>query len=74
MLLVDDRLLMCQGLRTLLEMEEGMEIVVEAVDGVTAVQAFEELSLDIVRMDICTRWTAWRRPVVSVEGRRTPRF
>jgi DNA-binding NarL/FixJ family response regulator len=51
-LLVDDQQLMREGLRTLLEMEEGIRIVGEAADGVTAIKAFEELSPDVVLMDI----------------------
>jgi DNA-binding NarL/FixJ family response regulator len=52
LLLVDDQQLMRQGLRTLLEMEEGMTIVAEAADGAAAIQAFEELSPDVVLMDV----------------------
>jgi DNA-binding NarL/FixJ family response regulator len=50
-LLVDDQQLMREGLRTLLEMD-GIAIVGEAADGAAAVQAFEELSPDVVLMDI----------------------
>jgi DNA-binding NarL/FixJ family response regulator len=52
LLLVDDQQLMRQGLRTLLEMEEGMTIVAEAADGAAAVQAFDELAPDVVLMDV----------------------
>ena len=51
-LLVDDQQLMREGLRTLLEMEEGITIVGEAPDGAGAVQAFEDLMPDVVLMDI----------------------
>ncbi len=51
-LLVDDQQLMREGLRTLLEMEEGITIVGEAADGDAAVQGFEDLSPDVVLMDI----------------------
>jgi DNA-binding NarL/FixJ family response regulator len=51
-LLVDDQQLMREGLRTLLEMEEGITIVGEAVDGAGAVQAFEDCAPDVVLMDI----------------------
>jgi DNA-binding NarL/FixJ family response regulator len=51
-LLVDDQQLMREGLRTLLEMEEGITVVGEAADGEAAVQAFEKLSPDVVLMDI----------------------
>jgi len=52
LLLVDDQQIMRQGLRTLLEMEEGMTIVAEAADGHAAVQAYKELHPDIVLMDV----------------------
>lgn len=51
-LLVDDQQLMREGLRTLLEMEEGITIVGEASDGAGAVQAFEDCTPDVVLMDI----------------------
>jgi DNA-binding NarL/FixJ family response regulator len=52
LLLVDDQQLMRQGLRTLLEMEEGMTIVAEAADGAEAVRAYEDLVPDVVLMDV----------------------
>jgi len=52
LLLVDDQQLMRQGLRTLLETEEGMTIVAEAADGYGAVQEFEKLLPDVVLMDV----------------------
>jgi DNA-binding NarL/FixJ family response regulator len=51
-LLVDDQKLLREGLRTLLEMEEGITIAGEAADGAAAVQAFDELTPDVVLMDI----------------------
>lgn len=52
LLLVDDQQLIREGLRTLLEMEKGMTIAGEAADGAAAIQAFEELSPDVVLMDV----------------------
>ena len=52
LLLVDDQQLIREGLRTLLEMEEGLKIVGEAADGAAAVQAFEQLRPDVVLMDV----------------------
>ncbi len=51
-LLVDDQQLMREGLRTLLEMEEGISVVGEAADGAAAVEAFAALAPDVVLMDI----------------------
>src|SRR5215208_2168780 len=52
LMIVDDQKLMRQGLRTLLELEAGFEIVGEAGDGQTALEAYEELQPDVVLMDI----------------------
>jgi DNA-binding NarL/FixJ family response regulator len=52
LLLVDDQQLIREGLRTLLEMEEGMTVAGEASDGAAAVQSYKELSPDVVLMDI----------------------
>ena len=51
-LLVDDHQLMRDGLRTLLEMEEGITVGGEAADGAAAVAAFGQLLPDVVLMDI----------------------
>jgi DNA-binding NarL/FixJ family response regulator len=51
-LLVDDQRLMREGLRILLELEPGLEIVGEAGDGETALEAYAELQPDVVLMDV----------------------
>ena len=51
-LLVDDQQLMREGLRTLLEMEPGISVVGEAVDGAAGIEAYEKLKPDVVLMDI----------------------
>jgi DNA-binding NarL/FixJ family response regulator len=56
-LLCEDQMLMRQGLRTILELEEGFEVVGEAANGDEAIQRFDELSRqgsgpDIILMDI----------------------
>jgi DNA-binding NarL/FixJ family response regulator len=51
-LLVDDQQLMREGLRTILELEEGISIVGEAADGEAAVAAVERLHPDVILMDI----------------------
>jgi DNA-binding NarL/FixJ family response regulator len=52
LLIVDDQRLMREGLRTLLELEQGFEIAGEAADGGTALETYGELQPDVVLMDI----------------------
>ncbi len=52
LLIVDDQRLMREGLRTLLELERGFDIVGEAGDGQAALDAYAELQPDVVLMDI----------------------
>jgi DNA-binding NarL/FixJ family response regulator len=52
LLIVDDQRLMREGLRTLLELEHGFEIVGEAPDGQAALDVYAELQPDVVLMDI----------------------
>ncbi len=51
-LLVDDQRLMREGLRILLELEPGLEIVGEAGDGQVALCLYAELQPDLVLMDV----------------------
>jgi two-component system, NarL family, response regulator NreC len=51
-LIADDHKIVRDGLRTLIDSEEGMEVVAEAEDGRSAVQLSEKLSPDVVIMDI----------------------
>jgi DNA-binding NarL/FixJ family response regulator len=51
-LVVDDQALIRQGLKTLLELEEGIEIVGEAADGASGVAAYASVRPDIALMDI----------------------
>jgi DNA-binding NarL/FixJ family response regulator len=52
LLLVDDQRLMREGLRTLLEMEPGLEVVGEASNGQEALDAYARLLPDVVLMDV----------------------
>ena len=51
-LLVDDHRIMREGLRSLIDNQPDMEVVAEAEDGQTAVRLAQELSPDIVIMDV----------------------
>ena len=51
-LLADDHKIVRDGLRTLLEQQPDMEVVAEAEDGAQAVKLVQELSPDVVIMDI----------------------
>lgn len=52
LLLVDDQRLMREGLRTLLEMEPGLEVAGEAENGQLALEAYADLLPDVVLMDV----------------------
>ncbi len=51
-LICDDHDLFRHGLRMVLEVEEGIEVVAEAADGEQAVARVEELAPDVVLMDV----------------------
>ncbi len=51
-LLVDDHPILCDGLRSLLTLQDDMEVVGEAYDGRGAIEKVHLLSPDIVLMDI----------------------
>lgn len=51
-LLADDHTIVLQGLSRFLQEQEGMEVVGQAKDGLTAVALARELKPDIVIMDI----------------------
>ncbi len=51
-LLVDDHTIVRQGLRALLEAEDGLEVVGEVGDGRAALEAVQRLRPDVVVMDI----------------------
>ncbi len=50
--LADDHAVVRDGLRKLLEVQNGFEVVGEAEDGVTAVELAERLTPDVVVMDV----------------------
>lgn len=52
LLICEDQTLMREGLRTVLELEQGFAVVGEAADGAEAVRLAEQLRPDIVLMDI----------------------
>ena len=52
-LLADDHALVRAGLRMLIEHEDGIDLVGEAVDGEEAVAAARALRPDVVLMDVC---------------------
>jgi DNA-binding NarL/FixJ family response regulator len=51
-LLVDDHAVVREGLRSFLELQDGIEVVAEAADGEAAVRAAEAWKPDVVLMDL----------------------
>ncbi len=51
-MLVDDHAIVLEGYRRLLEKQDGIEVVAEATDSVTAYQRFKELAPDVIVADI----------------------
>jgi NarL family two-component system response regulator LiaR len=51
-LLVDDHAVVREGLRTFLQLQEGIEVVGEAADGEAAIREAERLAPDVILMDL----------------------
>jgi YesN/AraC family two-component response regulator len=51
-LIVDDHAVVREGLRTFLELQDGIEVVGEAGDGAEALERAKELEPDVVLMDL----------------------
>lgn len=51
-LIVDDQTLVRQGIRSLLELADGIEVAGEAADGIEALERIESLAPDVVLLDL----------------------
>jgi DNA-binding NarL/FixJ family response regulator len=51
-MLVDDQLLLREGLKTIINIQENMEVAAEAENGERALACLEETAVDVVLMDI----------------------
>lgn len=76
-LVVDDHLMVREGLATMIRQREGFELVGQAADGVEAIERTEDLHPDVVIMDIrmprmdgieATRRIKERHPQVQIIG------
>ncbi len=52
LLVVDDHALFRRGITTVLENQEGLEVVGEAIDGLEAIEKAEKLAPDVILMDL----------------------
>ena len=51
-MLVDDQMLLREGLKTIVNLQEDMEVVVEAENGKVAIENMEKNEIDVILMDI----------------------
>ena len=51
-LIADDQMLIRQGIRTLLQMDQGISVVGEAADGAETVEKVLAMSVDVLLLDI----------------------
>ena len=72
-LVVDDHAFVREGLRTFLELQDGIEVVGEAADGEEAVAAAERLQPDVVLMDLVMPGAGRRRRDADAPRARCPR-
>jgi DNA-binding NarL/FixJ family response regulator len=82
-LIVEDQTLMRQGLKTILDLEPGLQVVGQAADGQTGIQMALELRPDLILMDvqmpgingieaiaaICAVWPEARIVILTTFGR-----
>ena len=51
-MLVDDQMLLREGLKTIINLQDDMEIVEEAENGKKAIEALRKINVDVILMDI----------------------
>jgi NarL family two-component system response regulator LiaR len=68
-LVVDDHAVVREGLRTFLELQDGIEIAGEAADGREAIEAAERLRPDVVLMDLVMPRVDGLEAMRSLRGR-----
>lgn len=51
-MLVDDQMLLREGLKTIISLQDTMEVVLEAENGKTAVELMENEKVDVILMDV----------------------
>jgi hypothetical protein len=74
LLIVDDHMIVVEGIRSALSALPGFEVIGSALDGIDGIRKFKVLKPDVVILDISIRTsTACRRPTRSGNGTGMPR-
>jgi DNA-binding NarL/FixJ family response regulator len=70
--LVEDQTLVRQGIQTLLQLVDDIDVVAEAKDGDEALRVISAAKPDVVLLDMCLPKTKWARSFESAETIRVP--
>lgn len=72
-MIVDDHPLMRRGVRQLLELDPGFEVVAEAGDGASAIDLANRLDIDVILLDLNMKGMSGWIPSMPCAGMALPR-
>lgn len=72
-MIVDDHPLMRRGVRQLLELDSGFEVVAEAGDGASAIDLANRLDIDVILLDLNMKGMSGLIPSMPCAGMALPR-